>query len=207
MGYNDHGKPFVCQVSHNLQNLTYHLWIQCRCRLIKEQDFRFHSKCSCNCHTLLLTAGKLFRLSINIWCHSNLFQIIQCFFLSLFFTFFQDLFLTDGTVFQGSHIVKQVKVLENHSYLGTILRDIYIFTGNVCSMIIYLTARGCFQHIQAAKQSGFTGTGGSDNTGYITSAYREVDVAQNLITSKGFSQMLYFKNFFTHDHFSSFFFG
>ena len=116
--------------------------------------------------------------------------VIQCFFLSLFFAFFQDLFLADGTVFQGSHIVKQVKVLENHSYLGTILRDIYIFTGNVCSMIVYLTAGGCFQHIQAAKQSGFTGTGGSDNTGYITSAYREVDVAQNLITSKGFSQML-----------------
>ena len=41
----------------------------------------------------------------------------------------------------------------------------------------------------------------------IGSAYGKINISQYLIAAKCFSQMLDFKDFFTHDHFSSFFLG
>ena len=117
MGDDDHGQAFVCKVSHNLQNLAYHLGIQCGCRLIEEQDFRLHGKGSCDCHTLFLTSGKLFGFGVDVRRHTYFFQIIQSFFLCLFFALFQNLYLTYGAVFQSSHVVKKVKILEHHTYL------------------------------------------------------------------------------------------
>lgn len=37
MGYHDHGKAFLCQLAHNREHLPYHLGVQCRGGLIKEQ--------------------------------------------------------------------------------------------------------------------------------------------------------------------------
>ena len=39
--------------------------VECTCRLVAQQDFRVGRKCSCNRHTLLLTAGQLARIVIR----------------------------------------------------------------------------------------------------------------------------------------------
>jgi hypothetical protein len=74
-------------------------------------------------------------------------------------------------------------------------------------MIIDFSGGWSFQHIQAAKKRGFTRTGRSDNARHISRTYGKINISQYLIAAKCFSQMLDFKDFFTHDHFSSFFLG
>ncbi len=59
-----HGHTIVCQFLHNRKNLSDHLRIQRRCRLVEQHHIRVHRKRARNRDTLLLAAGELRGISI-----------------------------------------------------------------------------------------------------------------------------------------------
>ena len=95
--------------------------------------------------------------------------------------------LTDHAVFQNSQVIEQVKTLEHHAYLGAVSRDIHALIGDVFLMIEDFSGGRSLQHVDAAQQRRFTGTGRADNTGYISGVYCKVNVTQDNMLAEGFA--------------------
>ena len=64
MGNKRHGDPGVGQALDYLQNLFYHLRIQCAGRLIEQHNLRLHGQRPRDGYTLLLSSGKLARIHV-----------------------------------------------------------------------------------------------------------------------------------------------
>ena len=135
MGHHDHGQSLSGQRPHNAQHFPYHLGIQRGGGLVKKQDFRIHGQRSCNGYPLLLSAGDLSGLCIDIGGHIHLFQELKRPFLCFFLGLFGHLDLTYHAVFQYRQIVKQIKVLEYHAHLFPVSRYIYLGIRNILSVI------------------------------------------------------------------------
>ena len=166
----NHGKALSCQLAHDLQHLAHHLRVQCRCGLVKQQHLRLHGQCPGNGHPLFLSAGKLSGLGVDIRSHPHLFQVIHGILVGICLVLLKHLDLSDYTVLQHSHVVKQIKALEHHSHLGAVLGRIDLLIGNIGSMVHNFACGRRFQKIQTSEQCGFSGTRRTDDAGHIPAA-------------------------------------
>ena len=179
MRYHDHGHTILCQLFHNIQNFSYHFRVKCRCRLIKQHNFRLHCQCPHDRNTLLLSTGKLDRICICTVSKSDTSQELKCFFLCFFSGNTFDLHRCQCHILKDRHMRKQVKMLENHSHFLTEAVDVqlYFLSGSIDIFFLRdvhaiendLAVCRFFQKVQTAKESRFTGTGRSDHYHYITS--------------------------------------
>ena len=80
MRNDNHGHFFLGQLADNLQHFNGKLRIQRRCRLVKKQNLRFHGKRPGNCHSLLLSAGKLTGIGIRLIFKAHLAKDFPCLF-------------------------------------------------------------------------------------------------------------------------------
>ena len=198
MGDNQHGHTLFCKVLHNGENFSNHFRVESRCRLVEEKHFRVHRQCSGDRHTLLLSAGELPGLGIHIGGHAHLFQVVHCRFLGFSLASAQHLLLTYHTVFQHGHIEKQVKGLEHHTHIGTVLGSVEGPLQHILAPVDDLPGSGGFQQVDTAKQCGFAGTGSADNGHHIAFFYFKIHICQHLMGAKAFGEVVYRQNHIFH---------
>ena len=189
MGNDHHRHPVFCQGLDNLQYLADHFRIQRGCGLVKQQQLRLHAKCPGNGHALFLTSGQLRRPGVNISAHAYLLQVFLRGLFCLCLVLLIDDLHADHAVFQYVHVGKQVKGLEHHTYPGTEPVLILGFIGNLLALEHDLAAGGLLQHIDTAKQCGFTGTGGTDHTDYLTFFHIKMNILEHLMAAEAFAKV------------------
>lgn len=94
---------------------------------------------------------------------------------------------TEHTVLKNGHVIKKIKGLKYHSYLGAIFIDLFLDCSDLFSMIPDLSAGLGLQLIDTAKQSGFSGTGGTNDTDDLPGSHIKIDLSQYFMFSKGFA--------------------
>src|SRR5450830_1938339 len=62
----DHGHAFAGELLHHMQHFADHFRVERAGRFVEQHHRRLHRQCTCNCHTLLLTAGQLARISLGL---------------------------------------------------------------------------------------------------------------------------------------------
>ena len=127
MGHDDHGHAVCGKLLHNRQYLTDHLRVQCRGRLIKQHDIRFHAQCARNGNSLLLSAGKLGWIRICLFGKTNPLQHSHCPLFRFFFVCFFQLRRSQHQIMEHIHIVEQIEMLEHHTDVLTHLIHVYLF--------------------------------------------------------------------------------
>ena len=173
------------KVLHDGEHLADHFRVKRACRLVEQEHLGVHRKCARNGDTLLLTAGKLARLGVDIGRHADLFQIPHGLLLRFRLAPAEHLHLADHAVFQNRHIIEQVERLEDHADMRAIFRGVDAFSGDIFIVVEDLTARRRFQQIDAAQQRRFAGAGRADNGDHVAFFDVEVNVAQDLVRTEG----------------------
>ena len=79
MGNNDHGHVAVRKGFYNLKNLAGKFRVKGGGGFIKAKDIGLERKGSCDCNTLLLTAGKLVRIIIQLVGKTDFCKELFCF--------------------------------------------------------------------------------------------------------------------------------
>ena len=203
MGNNDHGDAGFRQRADDFQHLAHHLRIQSGGGLIKQNQVRLHAQGTGDGDALLLAAGKLRRLGVAVGAHAHYLEIFPCQSLGFFLALLAYQLGADHAVFQGAHIGEEIERLEHHPHAGT--EPVFIL-GTVRHGLALkndLAATGGFQHIDAAQQRGFSGTGGSDHADDLALLHFKINVLQDLMGAEAFFQMLDLQDCFTHDRATS----
>ena len=74
MGDDNHGDPAVREGFHHKQHFANHFRVECRRRLVKENDLRRRGQSTGNRHALLLSAGKFSGEAVRLLQHADLLQ-------------------------------------------------------------------------------------------------------------------------------------
>ena len=77
MGDHQHGHAVLRQRLHDAQHLAHHFRVQRGGGLVEQQHLRVHGQGAGDGHPLLLAAGDLPGLGIDVGGHTHLFQIFQ----------------------------------------------------------------------------------------------------------------------------------
>ena len=85
---NECNADFVVKIVKVNQQAGAKLCIKCRKRFVKQKDFRFVYKCTCNGDALLLSAGKLVRLFVDVLVKLNKMNVMTHFFVYFIFSEF-----------------------------------------------------------------------------------------------------------------------
>lgn len=93
-------------------------------RLVKEDDFGVHRQCAGKGDALLLSAGKLARLGVDIRVHADFLEILHRVFDALFAGAVEHLHLSGDAVIQHIHIAEQVELLKDHADFGVVARHV-----------------------------------------------------------------------------------
>ena len=198
VGHHDHRQPVGCQLAHNAQHLAHHLGVQRGGRLVKQQHLRLHRQGAGDRHALLLPAGKLARLGVDIRRHTDLFQILQGGFAGSFLVLMQHIAQPCGAVVQHGHIVEQVKALEHHTHLGAVGAGVAALGGDVLPVEQHLTVGRGFQQVDAAQQGGLAAAGCADHTGDIAGLDGKIHIAQHNVGAEALGKMLDLNNSLRH---------
>ena len=178
------------KILHNLQHFTYHLRIQRRCRFIKQHHFRFHAEGSHDSDSLLLSAGKLTGIRMRPIRQTYALQKSHSLFFRLFFRKIQQFLRADSHILQNIHMREQIKVLEHHAHLLTMMVNVHFLLGNIHIMKPYMSCIRNFQHIQASKKCTLSRTGRADDHDHFTFMNIQVDSFQNTFSVKAFADTL-----------------
>ena len=134
MGHNHHGHAVLCQLLHQLQNLSDHLRVQCGGRLIEQHHIRIHRQRAHDCNSLLLSAGELCRISALLVRQTNPTQQLTRLLLRLLLAHQPQFNRSKGDILKDGHVRKEVKLLEHHSHLAADLLNIAARRGDVVSL-------------------------------------------------------------------------
>ena len=198
MRHDEHGHALVRKVLHDGEHLADHFRVKRACRLVEQKHLGVHGKCTCNGDTLLLAAGELTRLGVDVGRHADLFQIPHGLLLRLGLTAAKHLHLADHAVFQNRHIIEQIKRLEHHADVGAVFRGVDAFTGDIFAVVENVAARWRFEQIHAAQQRRFAGAGRADDGDHVAFFDIKVDIAQDFVRAKGLAQVPDLKNIVCH---------
>ena len=115
MRNDNHGPAFLCQFLHGIQNILHQFRVKRGSRFVKQHQFRLNRQCSGNADTLLLTAGKLVGVEVNLIAQTDFFKQFDSLFTRL-----SDRLALYGNrsfhdVFQRSFVRKEVVLLEHHA--------------------------------------------------------------------------------------------
>lgn len=87
MGYNEKRKgKFRFQLMEEIDDLRLHGEVECRYRLVGDDEARRHGKCACNAYSLTLSARKLVRVSMVLFFRQAdlVHEVYDCFPVLLF---------------------------------------------------------------------------------------------------------------------------
>ena len=79
---------------------------------------------------------------------------------------------------------EQIKILENHSHMFPIGRDVHFCIRDIFSVVVNIAACRRFQQVDAPKQRAFSGAGSADDGGHVAFGYGKVNVPEHLVASK-----------------------
>ena len=184
-----HGESALRQLLHYGQHLAHHFRIERRGRLVEEQHLGVHAQRARNRNALLLTAGQLAGLGVDIRLHAHLFQILHGVPFAFGGAAPQHLHLTEHAVFQHRQIVEQIELLKHHAHARMILRHGHFAALNILAVEEYLPCVGRFQQIDAAQKRGLAGAGRTDDAGYLALGGAEIHIAQHLMAAERLSEM------------------
>ena len=184
VGHHQHGHPFPRKRPHDVQHLAHHLRVQRGGGFVEQQYLRVHSQRPGNGYPLLLAAGDLPGLGVDVGRHAHLFQIGHRVSPGFLTAPLQHLHLTDHAVFQHRHIVEQIEGLKHHTHMGAVGRRVDAPPGHVLAVVADLAGGGRFQQVDAPKQRAFSGAGGADDGGHVALINGKVDVPENLMASE-----------------------
>ena len=198
MGYHQHGHALLGQRLHDGQHLAHHFGVQGRGGFVEEQHFGVHGQSPGNSHPLLLAAGDLPGLGIDIGGHANLGQVGHGGLSGLSLAALQHLDLADHAVFQHGHIVEQVEGLEHHAHVAAVFRLVHTPAHNVLPVVEDFSRGGGFQQVDAAKQGALAGAGSADDGGDVTLFHGEVNILQHLVGAETLGQVVDLQNQIVH---------
>ena len=184
MGHHQHGHAAVCQGPHDGEDLAHHLRVQGGGGLVEQQYLRVHGQSPGDGHTLLLAAGDLPGLGVDIGGHAHLLQVIHGALLSIHLVLLEHLHLAYHTVFQHGHVVEQVEGLEHHTHPGTVLGGVDAPARHIVSVVEDLAGGGRLQQIDAPQQRGLAGAGGADNGDDVALVHGKVNISQHFVLAK-----------------------
>ena len=194
----EHGQPLLRKLPHDVQNLADHLRVKRAGRLVEEQDLRFHRQRAGDGHALLLPAGELCGLSVDVGRHADLGQVLHGDLLGLAAAALQNGHLSGDAVVQRRHVVNKIEALKNHADLGAVLGKIKVAARDVLAVVEDLPGGRGFQHIDAAQHRALAGAGGADDAQHLALFHAQADVTQNLMRSNLFLQMDQLDYLFSH---------
>ena len=189
MGDHQHGQTLRGQVPHDGEHLPHHLRVQGGGGLVKEEDLRVHGQGPGDGHPLLLAAGELPGLGVDVGGHAHLGQVLHGQLLGLGGALLEHLDLAHGAVVQHRHIVKEVEGLEDHTHLRPVGRGPALPGEDVLPVEGDLPAGGGLQKVDTPQQGGLARAGGPDDGGHIPPVHRKINVPENLMLAKGFGQV------------------
>ena len=120
VGDDDHRQALFGQLAHDGQHFTDHLRVKGGRRLVEKQHLGLHRQGAGNRNALLLAAGKLARLGVDVGGHADLLQILECGLFGGLFVLVQHVAQARGAVVQHGHVIKKVEALEHHAHLGAV---------------------------------------------------------------------------------------
>ena len=189
MSHHQHGHALLGQVLHDGEDFSHHLRVQGGGGFVEQQHLRLHGQGPGNGHPLLLAAGDLPGLGLDVRRHAHLFQILHGPLPGGLLVLFQYLDLPDHAIFQHGHVVEQVEGLEHHAHMGAVLGGIDLGTGDVLAAVEDLAAGGGLQQVDAPQQGALAGAGGTNDAGDIAFFHGEIDVPQHFVAAEGLAQM------------------
>ena len=185
----NHRKPFLRELFHDIQHFSDHLRIQRRCRLVEQHELRVHAEGARNRDTLFLAAGD--RSYIRKVLHANLAQMLHSCFLCLFLRSAKHLDLRRHAVFQNVHVVEQIELLETHAYLRPVRVNVFRME-NVFPEHFNRAAVRVLEQVDAAKERRFSGAGTADQTDDLSLRNRKVDTLQHFQRAEALMNVLDF---------------
>ena len=198
VGDDDHGQALLGQLAHNAQHFTHHLGVQGGGRLVKQQHFGLHGQRTGDGHALLLAAGKLAGLGVDVGGHAHLFQVAQCRLAGGLLVLVQHVAQAGGAVVQHGHVVEEVEALEHHAHLGAVGAGVRAFGRDVLPMEQHAAVGRGLQQVDAAQQRGFSAAGGADHAGNIAVVDGKVNIAQHHVGAKAFGEVAHLNDGFRH---------
>ena len=153
MGDDNHRQALFGEVAHDFEHFADHLGVECARRLVEQQNFGLHRKRAGYCDALLLTAGELGGLGVDVGCHADLFKIMQCGSLGFGSGLLENLRLTDHAVLESGHVVEKIERLEHHADVRTVCARAAFDIVDVCAVIEYLAGGRSLKEVYAAEQS------------------------------------------------------
>ena len=189
MGDNHHGHTLVCELLHQVQNLTDHFRVKCRSRLVKQHHVRIHRQRTCDRDTLLLTTGQLLGVSIRLVGQADTREQLKCTLVRLFLAHQAQLNRCQLDVFLNGQVREQVELLEHHSHLLTHLVDIVLGVGDINPLKGDSTAGRLLEQVQAAQEGRLTRTGRSDDNDLFALFDVLVDALEHTVRTIGFFQL------------------
>ena len=175
---NDGDAEFFIDVFQKLENGFHGFRVEGRGRFVGEKDGRIGNDGARDANTLFLAAGELRRIFVFIFGEAD--EVQNGFdFFRLFRFGHAGKFQWEGDVLVNGAPGEKIEMLEDHA-------DVFpgfakIFFGkfrHVFAADDDFAGGGGFEHIDAADERGFAGTGLSDNAENFAVIDREVDVVQ-----------------------------
>ena len=195
---NDRDSSLFLKITDLIQNFIPASWVKSCRRLVQNQHFRIHSQYAGNGHTTLLTAGQFKRRTFIIFfSHANHTEGFLRPFLSLFFTAPQIL-RTKAHIRQHIDLKElMLRVLEHQSDFAAQFLHGKIFSIDIFSIKINLSAGRLCQSIQMLCQRGFSRTGVANETHKLPIRNFQIDIFErmHLICSSLGIGIIYIFNF------------
>ena len=152
MRHDEHRHALAGQILHDGKHFADHFGVERARRLVEQEDLGIHGQCAGDGHALLLAAGDLARLGVDIGRHTDLFEVMHGLFARLSLFAAKHLDLADHAVIEHSHIVEQIERLEDHADVRTVFRRVDAAVGDVFAVIEDLAARRRLQKVYAAQK-------------------------------------------------------
>ena len=89
-----------------------------------------------------------------------------------------------GDVLADGHIGEEIEVLENHTHLTADLINVGFVIVDHSAVKGNYTGSRLFHHVQTTQESGFAGTGGTDNNHFFTGVDVLGDVIQHQVIAE-----------------------
>ncbi|VXB00283.1 exported hypothetical protein [Arthrobacter sp. 9V] len=180
VGDHDHGHAFFGQLDHDVQHFVDHFGVQRGRWLVEQHHFRLHGKSTGNSHTLLLAAGELGGKLRGLVSDAYTLKEGHGFFVGRALGHLLDLDGAQCDVLKNRLVGEQVEGLEDHSDVGTQVREVLAFFGKLLPVDGDVAVVDGFQAVDCTAKSGFTGTGRSNDHHDFTLLNLKVDVFEDM---------------------------
>ena len=189
MRHADHGDVLLRELDHNVQNLLDHLGVECRGRLVKQDDGLLGAQGAGDGDTLLLTAREVLRILTGLMCHTDALERGDGDLGRLLLALLLQLDGRERQVAEHRHVGVQVELLKHHgAVLASHLQVILL--GKRRAVDNDLARRGLLKIIDAADERRLTRTGRPDHYELLAALDGEVDIFEHMQVAKVLVEML-----------------